>query len=219
MGACLSCDDSGNTKSGSYKPCPAWTSEIPMTMEQLLKDRETFWSTQPAYGGDPNIWNILKEVCSLPFKKQKAILETANLSVPTGRLIDGCYDETGCLYVIPPYCLSEPNNLIRDDNSTSKSSLNKNDSSAIDNSEPIKAPTGADITLTFRFSSGKDLKLDTNDGFALSDLIPQMNIAQNTTPRFFHMGKELDKRTSIKSLDIPTGSIIQAMVVNSYKVS
>ena len=42
----------------------------------------------------------------------QAIADSAGISVPTGKLTDGCYDELGNQYIVPNFCLIEPSNLV-----------------------------------------------------------------------------------------------------------
>ncbi|KAJ1877459.1 hypothetical protein LPJ57_003937, partial [Coemansia sp. RSA 486] len=41
-----------------------------------------------------------------------AILDSVALTVPTGRITEGAYDERGARYLVPQYCLSAPDNLV-----------------------------------------------------------------------------------------------------------
>lgn len=39
---------------------PKWRSDQPMTAEELERQREVFWDTEPHYGGSREIWDALK---------------------------------------------------------------------------------------------------------------------------------------------------------------
>lgn len=71
-----------------------WTSDTPITLQQLLLDRDKYWDTQPSYGGLLEIWQALRLACeSGTVLTAQAIIDSMNITVPTGKLTDGCYDE------------------------------------------------------------------------------------------------------------------------------
>jgi len=107
-------------KEGDKKLVPvstySWESESPMTKEDVNKRREEFWITSPNYDGRQEIWQALKAVCETDsLEMAQAIIESAGIKVPTGKLTDGCYDELGNQYVLPNFCLIDPSNMISSD--------------------------------------------------------------------------------------------------------
>lgn len=46
----------------------------------------------------------------------QTILEAADVTLPTGDLANGAYDAFGALYSLPEWVVSDPVNLVRDDN-------------------------------------------------------------------------------------------------------
>lgn len=66
-----------------------WRADIPMTEGQLRGRRDTFWETAPAYDGRSEIWDALKATCEAvgegDYVLAQAILDGANISLPTGR--------------------------------------------------------------------------------------------------------------------------------------
>jgi len=90
-----------------------WTSESPITANQLQEQRDTFWDTAPSYEGRPEIWQAIKAAVSeVDLSLAQSILDAAGITIPTGNLADGCYDELGNRYVVPVYCLVDPTNLL-----------------------------------------------------------------------------------------------------------
>ncbi|KAJ2870508.1 hypothetical protein FB639_004612, partial [Coemansia asiatica] len=85
-----------------------------LTLERLYAKREAFWDTAPAYEGRAEIWQALRLACdeSTDMQLSMAILDSVGLTVPTGRITDGAYDERGARYLVPQYCLSLPDNLV-----------------------------------------------------------------------------------------------------------
>ncbi|KAJ1983388.1 hypothetical protein H4R34_001302 [Dimargaris verticillata] len=98
----------------------------PITHSQLEQDRQAFWDTAPEYEGKREIWQALHSVCQASSKADaQAIVDSAQITVPTGRLCDGCYDALGNRYVVPLYCLADPTNLAPDETVLAASSVTK----------------------------------------------------------------------------------------------
>jgi len=69
---------------------PKWSSDQPMTEEQLRSQREQFWDTAPAFEGHKEIWDALKAAAyaleSGDHLLAQAIVDGANIMLPTGTL-------------------------------------------------------------------------------------------------------------------------------------
>jgi len=114
-------------KEGNKKLVPvsnySWKSDKPMTKEDVIKRREEFWLTSPNYNGRQEIWQALKGICEAEeLELAQVIADSAGISVPTGKLTDGCYDELGNQYVLPNFCLIDPSNLVE---KSSEKEINK----------------------------------------------------------------------------------------------
>lgn len=48
----------------------------------------------------------------------QSIIDAAGVTVPTGDLCEGCYDERGVLYRLPQCIVSDPENMVEDDESS-----------------------------------------------------------------------------------------------------
>lgn len=72
-----------------------WRTEVPWTEGQLRGKRDTFWETAPAYDGRKEIWDALKAACEAvedgDYGLAQAIVDGANISLPTGMLILHCF--------------------------------------------------------------------------------------------------------------------------------
>ncbi|KAI8072965.1 hypothetical protein BC940DRAFT_292057 [Gongronella butleri] len=117
MGCCVSSEAGKNDHGKPFnRHVVNWKAESPMTRSQLLQKRATFWDTAPFYEGRSEIWDALKAaVESEDLTLAQSILDAANITLPTGNMVDGCYDELGNRYVIPAYCIVEPSNLKDDE--------------------------------------------------------------------------------------------------------
>lgn len=45
----------------------------------------------------------------------QGVLDASGVTVPTGDLVDGCYDEQGALYQLPAWVVAEPLRIVEDD--------------------------------------------------------------------------------------------------------
>lgn len=69
---------------------PRWKSDVPITEGQLRSRRDEFWDTAPAFEGHREIWDALKAAAAAletgDHALAQAIVDGANISVPTGQL-------------------------------------------------------------------------------------------------------------------------------------
>lgn len=89
-----------------------WRSPVPLTRNELEKSRKQFWETAPAYGGHSEIWQVLQEAITVGHSDMdtaRALLQGAGVTAPSGKLTEA-YDEQGFKYIIPVYCLCDPEN-------------------------------------------------------------------------------------------------------------
>ncbi|KAL8824699.1 MAG: hypothetical protein Q9191_004879 [Dirinaria sp. TL-2023a] len=93
-----------------------WNSKKQWTRSQLARERYEFFDTRVT--GREEIWASLKAVVDLlvegDLQTAQSILDAAGITVPTGDLINGAYDEVGNLYQIPEHIIDDPDNVITD---------------------------------------------------------------------------------------------------------
>ena len=93
-----------------------WTSHRQWTRSELDRERREFFETRVT--GRPEIWASLKAVVDLlgegDIPTAQGILDAAAITVPTGDLKNGAYDEAGNLYQMPEPVISDPQNLFMD---------------------------------------------------------------------------------------------------------
>ncbi|KMS96694.1 hypothetical protein BVRB_8g200000 [Beta vulgaris subsp. vulgaris] len=113
---CVSSRDKGAAGSTKRvrKPKP-WRHTEAITRTQLNRMREEFWDTAPHYGGTREIWDALRAAAEAELSMAQTIIDSAGVIVQNPDLTL-CYDERGARYDLPKYVLSEPTNLIRDNN-------------------------------------------------------------------------------------------------------
>ncbi|KAL6718000.1 hypothetical protein ACLMJK_004085 [Lecanora helva] len=93
-----------------------WTAKKQWTRTELDRERQEFFETRVT--GRSEIWATLKAVVGLlaegDIPTAQSILDAAAITVPTGDLKNGVYDEAGNLYQLPDHIISDPQNLVPD---------------------------------------------------------------------------------------------------------
>ena len=91
-----------------------WTAKRQWTRSELDRERQDFFDTRVT--GHAEIWASLKVVVGLlgdgDITTAQSILDAAAITVPTGDLKNGAYDEAGNLYQLPGHIISDPQNLV-----------------------------------------------------------------------------------------------------------
>ncbi|KAK2738859.1 hypothetical protein FQN57_006873 [Myotisia sp. PD_48] len=80
----------------------------------LDREREEFFDTRVT--GRSEVWAALSTAITLmregDLVTAQSIIDAAGVTVPTGDLCEGCYDENGALYRLPETIVSDPVNII-----------------------------------------------------------------------------------------------------------
>lgn len=89
------------------------------------RERRDFFDTRVT--GHAEIWASLKGVVGLladgDIATAQSILDAAAITVPTGDLKNGSYDEAGNHYSMPEHIISDPQNMVPDDEGIAKKEL------------------------------------------------------------------------------------------------
>eukprot|EP00731_Ephydatia_muelleri_P020630 Em0013g357a len=189
-------------------------SDIPLTEGQLRGKRDTFWDTAPVYEGRKEIWEALRAAADAAdtgdYDLAQAILDGANISIPTGQLTEA-YDELGNRYVIPPYCLSPP---VTDAGAPSAPSE--------DQPKHTKPPPSAAIVDTpFIFkvrlsTTNEDVSISVPSSATIEDLKMKLCAEKNIQSKkitMLYAGRVLANNSAVGDLNIPKGYVIQAIVL------
>lgn len=101
------------------QPPKPWKSKSrTWTRSQLQRERYEFFETRVT--GSKEIWNGLKQVLEClreaDIADAQGILDALSVTLPTGKLEDGAYDEHGNLYKIPEAVISDPTDVVEDMN-------------------------------------------------------------------------------------------------------
>ncbi|KKK17270.1 ubiquitin domain protein [Aspergillus ochraceoroseus] len=96
--------------------CHIWRSKRRRWTRALLdQERKEFFETRVT--GRPEVWTALSVALSFmrvgDLVTAQSIIDAAGITVPTGDLCQGCYDEQGALYRLPQCIVSDPENIAR----------------------------------------------------------------------------------------------------------
>jgi hypothetical protein len=169
---------------------------------------------------------VLKAVCEAGTDEEKrTYLDAANLTVPTGYLTKGCFDELGNEYVIPDYCLCQPTNIIKvnemerlkKSNSTidMKTQDEKQTTKIDDERQPTLSPIAGSINIIARFSTGKDLKTPVPPNQSILQYkkhitLEHADIIGNSKVKVLYLGKVLADKQIWKEVNgLKDGAIVQ----------
>ncbi|KAJ5883708.1 uncharacterized protein N7473_010594 [Penicillium subrubescens] len=79
----------------------------------LDRERREFFETRVT--GRPEVWAALSTAITLmrggDLATAQSIVDAAGVTIPTGDLCEGCYDEQGVLYRLPQCIVSDPENM------------------------------------------------------------------------------------------------------------
>ena len=186
---------------------------------EILQKRNTFWDTQPSYSGRLEIWQMLRLAAESDAETAQAIIDSENITCPTGMLTDGCYDTTGNFYVLPDYCIG--NLTMSEDEMAQQMSLNSPNSLVRDFSAPdtFLANTASTFPITLRISTGTDIPINEHSQMTISKLKAAIGKAQSYSPeitsnlKIVHFGKVLENVTKIADTKIVEKSIVQVFII------
>ncbi|KAL9131231.1 MAG: hypothetical protein Q9217_000773 [Psora testacea] len=205
-----------------------WTSKREWTRSQLDRERREFFDTRVS--GHAEIWATLKTVVDLLAESDiptaQSILDAAAVTVPTGNLKNGAYDENGNFYHLPEHVISDPQNVVLDD-------LRKEERvevlDAVDDKEEIerrrkakgKGPLGDEgdsIRVKARLSDrgGLDMVVHVGRDETVKRVVRRIqeeaNITGNGKIKIAYMGKILKENESLQAQGWLEGHVVNALV-------
>ncbi|KAL7897487.1 hypothetical protein HDV63DRAFT_259823 [Trichoderma sp. SZMC 28014] len=224
-----------------------WTSgQRRWTRRELAKEREEFFETRVVCR--PEIWQTLHAALQVlwdanPDDSQdedsalvtaQTILNAAEISLPTGDLVNGAYDSLGNLYALPEYIVSDPENLADDndpdfkgDTSTAgEETAGEEDDVDSEEAERRREEKGKGVlderemvTLRARLSeTGQDIIIPvtkTDSVRSVVKKITEISVAPTEKKiRLAYMGKILKENASLEAQGWQVGHVINALVFN-----
>ncbi|KAJ2558279.1 hypothetical protein EV175_000869 [Coemansia sp. RSA 1933] len=208
--------DDGNNNSSrcglvDFGHTEQWTLEQPMTRKALERQRNEFWETAPYYEGRTEIWQALRVASeSADAQLAAALLDSIAVTVPTGRFTDGAYDERGVCYKVPQYCISEPTNIVEDDDDVQSDKSAAALSGAETSREVLTQP------VLVRLCSGGDVRLVLAPDTTVVQMEQQLSegghVPAGARVRFFYLGRLLSPAAApVRDMRLPGDAVLQAM--------
>jgi len=178
----------------------------------LSMQRIDFWETSPSYSGRLEIWQMLHLAAESDYMTAQAILDSENISCPTGKLSDGCYDGNGNLYVVPIYCIGKINSPVAELEKEESRSLIMKGLSCTDLKDCDTFP------LKIRLSSGTDIIVDVHDKTTIAKLkkmtAQNLQFSEDLTEKMkvIFYGKILSNSATIKESNVQQKSVLQIFI-------
>lgn len=123
--------------------------------------------------GRPEIWQALASVTeqlrSGDIQMAQTILDAIGVTVPTGDLCEGCYDESGTLYKLPQAIVSDPSNVVDAPEEEEEDKYQTTED--LDNEEVASSKLGMDIDSDEELVSDIERKRDEKGKRSERDLI------------------------------------------------
>ncbi|PKY09022.1 ubiquitin domain protein [Aspergillus campestris IBT 28561] len=204
-----------------YSKRRAWT------RTQLDRERREFFETRVT--GRSEIWAALSTAIALMWAGDLAtaqsIVDAAGVTVPTGDLCQGCYDEQGVLYRLPQCIVSDPQNIVReplprrddddddDDFDTDHGKLSLDEAS---DDELI-----SDELERRRDEKGKTSERDLihNVAFIARKVQQEAGIARNQRVRIAYLGRVLNEHVPLVDQGWNPAHVVNALVVSRPSLS
>ncbi|PWY83071.1 ubiquitin domain protein [Aspergillus sclerotioniger CBS 115572] len=213
-----------------------WYSKRRMwTRAQLDQERTEFFETRVT--GRPEVWAALSAAVSLlrtgDLETAQSFVDAAGITVPTGDLCQGCYDEQGVLYRLPQCIVSDPENIVRSDQDqgdfdTDDGKLSSDEASGDEliaddverrRDEKGKASERDLIRVRARLSDrgGPDMTLSVvktmNVGLIARKLQQEAGIPRTHRVRMAYLGRMLKEHVPLVDQGWNSAHVINALVV------
>ncbi|KAJ5798837.1 uncharacterized protein N7503_006342 [Penicillium pulvis] len=212
------------------------------TRTDLDRERREFFETRVT--GRMEIWAALSSAISLiqsgDLVTAQGIIDAAGVTVPTGDLCEGCYDEQGVLYRLPQCIVSDPENIARGEaNSPASGSVREEDSDgklATDDASGDELIAAQDlerrrdekgktserdlIRVLARLSDrdGPDLMMlvgkSQSVGFLARKVHQEAGLSNNQRVRVAYLGHMLRENEPLVGQGWKSGHVINALVVS-----
>lgn len=138
----------------------------------LDRERREFFETRVT--GRPEVWAALSTAITLmrggDLTTAQSIVDAAGVTIPTGDLSEGCYDEQGVLYRLPQCIVSDPENMAQRTHSAadgttrdSEVTQEEDDTEALSDGKLATDDASADELITEDIERRRDEKGKTSE--------------------------------------------------------
>ncbi|KAK5086282.1 hypothetical protein LTR70_007344 [Exophiala xenobiotica] len=220
-------------------PKPWKSTDRTWTRSQLRREREEFFETQVT--GQQEIWGALKEVCELlrhgHLADAQGIIHAAAITLPTGHLEQGAYDERGVLYRLPETVVSDPVNVVDDDQETvvghdalsknieagglavpTQPSTNSHTEEKFDKGKDAVERDAMKVRCRLSDRGGPDTIVLVGQKQPVSVLVRRLRseatIASSSRVKIVYFGRILDESKTLEDQGWQQGHVVQVLVSN-----
>ena len=198
------------------KDPPPWTRSI------LDREREAFFDTRVS--GHEEVWKALRMVCEMlrrgDVEEAQGILDAMNMTCPNGKVArsrgrngkkGGAYDERGQLYDIPPWVLTDPQDVVEDED---KDEVQDGEKTPVEKGKGRAEDPGEIVKVRARLSDrGTDVVVSAGTKQKISVLIKAIREESGCKRlRLMYLGKTLDERSTLEESGWRPDHVINAMV-------
>ncbi|OAA40544.1 Small ubiquitin-related modifier, SUMO [Beauveria brongniartii RCEF 3172] len=209
------------------------------TRKQLDTERTALFDTRVT--ARPDIWQTLHSALQVlwepptqgtnddgqtALQTAQSMLTAAEISLPTGDLVNGAYDSFGNYYALPEWVVSDPQNMIeRDHDNDGIGSADDETQAGGEDGEMSKAEKGKEvddgeqIQVRARLSeTGNDITVSVSTTDIVRSVIKKMaaetKLSSAKKIRLAYMGKMLKETATLQSQGWQEGHIVNALVFN-----
>ncbi|OAQ97613.1 hypothetical protein LLEC1_04232 [Akanthomyces lecanii] len=188
----------------------------------------------------PEIWQTLHNVLQIlwepptqetnddgqtALQTAQTMLRAAEISLPTGNLVNGAYDSFGNFYALPEWVVSDPQNIVEREHC--KDSLGSGDDETQgdgENGEMSKEEKGKDVVVDSKqiqvrarlSETGNDVTVSVPKTDMVRSVIKKMateaELSSSKKIRLAYMGKMLKENATLESQGWQDGHIVNALV-------
>jgi hypothetical protein len=218
----------------------AWSSvDKTWTRNELDRERKAFFDTRVT--NEAAIWNAINQACEVLWTggdsgdddaglgTAQTILDAAEITLPSGDLVAGCYDRLGNHYRLPAYVVSDPTNLAAAEpanlgtDGAAEEEVGSNETAETeDELQRRREAKGKAVEDLMVIEIKRSDLAEKRHKIQINRLDPcrvvarkveeQTQLNPTKTVRLYYRGKKLKESMSLMGNDWKAGDIISAMV-------
>ncbi|KAL9594670.1 MAG: hypothetical protein Q9219_006908 [cf. Caloplaca sp. 3 TL-2023] len=203
----------------SSRPKRTWTRSA------LEKERREFFETRVT--GREEVWGSLKLAVELlregDVEDAQGVLDASGVTVPTGDIVDGVYDEQGGLYQLPAWVVAEPEKVVEDDTKELKEEVDEENRDEGEEEvgrekgkEALSTNDGVKVKCRLSDRGGPDVVIIMGRTDKVGELIKKVqreaNLPGKGRIRIAYLGKILKDGETLEAQGWGQGHVINALV-------
>ncbi|TQV93870.1 ubiquitin domain-containing protein [Cordyceps javanica] len=209
------------------------------TRKALDTERAAYFDTRVT--ARPEIWQTLHNALQVMWEPPtqdtndngqtalqtaQSMLTAAEISLPTGNLVNGAYDTFGNYYALPEWVVSDPQNMVEHDHNKDGSGSGDDDTQGGGEDGDVRREEkgkdidgGEQVEICARLSeTGNDIVISVSKTEIVRNIIKRIaaeaNLSSARKIRLAYMGKMLKETATLQSQGWQNGHILNALVFN-----